>query len=30
MPPGNLSFIEPEERAAIVKWFRAAGAEDPV
>ena len=30
MPPGNLSFIEPEERAAIVKWFRGAGAEDPV
>ncbi|WP_374391259.1 urate hydroxylase PuuD [Tabrizicola sp.] len=30
MPPGNLSFIEPEEREAIVKWFRAAGAEDPV
>jgi uncharacterized membrane protein len=25
MPPGNLSFIEPEERAAIVAWFRAAG-----
>ena len=25
MPPANLSFIEPEERAAIVKWFRAAG-----
>lgn len=30
MPPGNLSFIEPEERAAIVEWFRGAGAEDPV
>lgn len=30
MPPGNLSFIEPEERAAIVKWFRGAGSEDPV
>ena len=30
MPPGNLSFIEPEERAAIVRWFRAAGAQDPV
>jgi len=25
MPPANLSFIEPQERAAIVKWFRAAG-----
>jgi uncharacterized membrane protein len=30
MPPGNLSFIEPEERAKIVEWFRGAGAEDPV
>ncbi len=26
MPPGNLSYIEPEERAAIVRWFRGAGA----
>jgi uncharacterized membrane protein len=25
MPPANLSFIEPQERAAIVRWFRAAG-----
>ena len=25
MPPANVSFIEPEERAAIVAWFRAAG-----
>ena len=25
MPPANLSFIEPQERAAIVKWFRGAG-----
>ncbi len=24
MPPANLSYIEPEERAAIVAWFRAA------
>ena len=24
MPPGNLSFIEPEERQAIVDWYRAA------
>ncbi|MGL4310761.1 MAG: urate hydroxylase PuuD [Paracoccaceae bacterium] len=24
MPPGNLSFIEPQERAAIVRWYRAA------
>jgi len=30
MPPGNLSYMEPEERAAIVEWFRVAGAEDPV
>ena len=26
MPPGNLSHIEPQERAAIVRWFRAAGS----
>ncbi len=25
MPPANLSNIEPEERAKIVQWFRAAG-----
>lgn len=25
MPPGNLSYMEPAERAAIVRWFRAAG-----
>ena len=25
MPPGNLSYIEPAERAAIVEWFRSAG-----
>jgi uncharacterized membrane protein len=24
MPPGNLSWMEPAERAAIVAWFRAA------
>ncbi|WP_295536142.1 urate hydroxylase PuuD [uncultured Thioclava sp.] len=23
MPPGNLSFMEPQERAAIRKWYRA-------
>lgn len=28
MPPGNLSFMEPGERAAIVRWFRAV--DDPV
>ena len=26
MPPANVSFIEPEERARIVAWFKAAGA----
>lgn len=26
MPPGNLSYMEPEERAKIVEWFRAASA----
>ena len=25
MPPANLSYIEPAEREAIVRWFRAAG-----
>ncbi|MDP3195548.1 urate hydroxylase PuuD [Tabrizicola sp.] len=30
MPPGNLSYMEPEERAAIVEWFRRAGTQDPV
>jgi uncharacterized membrane protein len=30
MPPGNLSNMEPEERALIVEWFRTAGVEDPV
>ncbi len=25
MPPGNLSFMEPQERARIVAWYRAAG-----
>ncbi|CAN1544168.1 COG3748 Predicted membrane protein [Paracoccaceae bacterium] len=30
MPPGNLSYMEPEERAVIVRWFRGAGAGDPV
>jgi uncharacterized membrane protein len=27
MPPGNLSYMEPQERAAIVRWFNAAGVE---
>ena len=30
MPPGNLSYMEPEEREAIVRWFQGVGAEDPV
>jgi uncharacterized membrane protein len=30
MPPGNLSWMEPEERAAIVRWFRSAGLGDPI
>ncbi len=25
MPPGNLSYMEPAERARIVEWFRGAG-----
>ena len=25
MPPGNLSYMEPDERLAIIRWFRAAG-----
>ncbi len=25
MPPANLSYIEPDERAAIVRWFKGAG-----
>ncbi len=25
MPPGNLSYMEPEERALIVAWFRDGG-----
>uniref|UniRef100_UPI00286A6616 urate hydroxylase PuuD n=1 Tax=Tabrizicola sp. TaxID=2005166 RepID=UPI00286A6616 len=30
MPPANLSYIEPEERAKIVRWFRGIGVDDPV
>ena len=30
MPPANLSFIEPQERAAIIRWFRAAGVGEGV
>jgi len=28
MPPANLSFMEPEERAKIMAWYRAAAAAD--
>jgi uncharacterized membrane protein len=24
-PPANLSYIEPQEREAIVRWFQGAG-----
>jgi len=24
MPPGNVSFVEPEERALIVAWYESA------
>ncbi|MEM8787737.1 MAG: urate hydroxylase PuuD [Pseudomonadota bacterium] len=27
MPPGNLSYMEPDERAAIIAWYRAGIAE---
>lgn len=30
MPPGNLSFMEPQERANIVDWFRRAEDRDPI
>ena len=26
MPPANLSYMEPDERAAIVRWFQSAGS----
>ena len=26
MPPGNLTWIEPEERAQIVRWYRAGAS----
>ncbi|MFK7751011.1 MAG: urate hydroxylase PuuD [Sedimentitalea sp.] len=29
MPPANLTYIEPDERAKIVAWYRAAKAEMP-
>jgi uncharacterized membrane protein len=28
MPPGNLTWMEPEERAAIVRWYRSATGRD--
>ena len=27
MPPANVSYMEPEERAIIRSWYRAAGEE---
>ncbi|SDD71349.1 Uncharacterized membrane protein [Paracoccus isoporae] len=30
MPPANVSFMEPQERQAIVDWYRAATGSDPV
>jgi uncharacterized membrane protein len=29
MPPGNLTWMEPAERAAIARWYRAATRRDP-
>ena len=26
MPPANITYMEPEERAQIVRWFRAASS----
>ncbi len=26
MPPANLSYIEPQEREAIVRWYEGAGS----
>lgn len=28
MPPANVSFMEREERARIIRWFRQAGGAD--
>lgn len=28
MPPANVSFMEDEERARVIRWFRAAGGAD--
>ena len=30
MPPANVTYIEPEERAAIVQWYRAAASQLPL
>jgi len=30
MPPANISWMEPEERAKIVAWYRAASARLPL
>ncbi|MFV0384082.1 urate hydroxylase PuuD [Paracoccus sp. (in: a-proteobacteria)] len=28
MPPANVSFMEPDERARIIRWYRGAGGAD--
>nr|WP_252734082.1 urate hydroxylase PuuD [Paracoccus marinaquae] len=28
MPPANVSFMEPEERAQVIRWYRSAGGAD--
>lgn len=28
MPPANVSFMEPEERAQVIRWYRGAGGAD--
>lgn len=25
MPPANVSFMEPEERSKVIRWFRGVG-----
>ena len=29
MPPGNITYVEPEERALIVAWYESAIAGEP-
>ena len=28
MPPANVTYMEPQEREQIIRWFRTAGAAD--